>query len=399
MSSDKNRRSVDNMGDNDSDVEIESGSGESLLRRGFLKSAAGTAGAVVLAGQSTAAGSGDEEGSDSTETTTVESTPENVDWGGFDPDREPVLEVESGDTVTVETITIPREDHEEFLIEEGIAESDVLDDEVRVWEEVENEGPGPHVVTGPIYIEDAEPGDILEVHVKDIQYRAPYGINLFTPGAGALPEVFSWSETHAIPMDLDAEIAEFTNGIDVPLDPFFGIMAVSPTPTAGRTSTGPPSYFGGNMDNPVLGEGSTVYFPVNADGALFWAGDGHAVQGNGEVCVTAVETSLTGTFEFTLHKDAPRLDWPVGETEDHYVPMGFDEDLDEAMKHAVREAIALLVHQHDLSPGDAYRLCSIAVDFNISEVVDGTEIIHGMVPKDIFPDNRELTVEGLAEEF
>lgn len=395
-----------------SNNEVNVAEDDQFPRRGFLKAAGGTAGAILLGGQSAVARTTDvpvQSGSE--DVPVIQSTPENVDWGGFDPGREPVLAVESGDAVTIETVTIPRANHPDFLVDNGVSRSDVLDDEVTVWREVENEGPGPHVVTGPIYIEDAEPGDILEVHVRDIEYRAPYGINLFVPGGGALPEEFAWSETHVIPMDLENELALFTEDvaiddsallsedIEVPLDPFFGIMAVSPTPTAGRTSTGPPSYFGGNMDNPQLGVGSTVYFPVSAEGALFWAGDGHAVQGNGEVCITAVESSLTGTFEFTLHKDTPRLDWPVGETEDHYIPMGFNEDLDEAMKHAVREAISLLVHQQGLSPADAYRLCSIAVDFNIAEVVDGTEIVQGLIPKSIFSNGGPITPDGLAEEF
>jgi len=370
-----------------------------MERRSFLKATGivGTAAAVSGQGAAFISSSGQRE---SSESYTVESTPETVDWGGFDPSRDPVLEIESGDTVTIETVTIPRDNHEQFLLNEGIAQEDILEDEVTVKEEVPYTGPGPHVVTGPIYVNDAEPGDILEVHVSNIEFRAPYGINLFVPNAGALPEEFPWSETHAVPFDLDAGVAEFVDDIEIPLDPFFGIMAVSPTPSAGRTSTGPPDYFGGNMDLRQLGVGTSIYFPVNADGALFWAGDGHAAQGNGEICVTAAETSLTGTFEFTLHKTDARLDWPVAETDSHYITMGINQDLDEAMKHAVRETLSFLVGQKGLDAADAYRLASMAIDFNISQVVDGNEGIHAMIPKSLFGDGGgDIDPAALDERF
>ncbi|MFC6719959.1 acetamidase/formamidase family protein [Halovenus amylolytica] len=300
----------------------------------------------------------------------------------------------------METVTIPRDNHEEFLLSEGIAEEDILEDELTVKEEVPYTGPGPHVVTGPIYVNDAEPGDILEVHVSDIELRAPYGINLFAPNAGALPEEFPWSETHAVPFDLETETAHFNEDIEFPLDPFFGIMAVSPPASTGRVSTGPPDYFGGNMDLRQLGVGTSIYFPVNTEGALFWAGDGHAAQGNGEICVTAAETSMTGTFNFTLHKTDGRLDWPVAETDSHYITMGINQDLDDAMKHAVRETISFLVGQKGLSPADAYRLGSMAIDFNISQVVDGNEGIHAMIPKSLFGDDGgEIDPAALDEQF
>lgn len=375
---------------------------ESLQRRGFLKATAGAAGAAIVTGTATA----QEDSEDDTEGGSdyhIEAIPENIDWGYFDPDSDPVLEIESGDTVTMEGISTSVEEdrHAEFLAENGINESDMLEKEITVGEEVE---PGPgHILTGPVYIEDAEPGDILEIHVQDIEIAAPYGINYGGPG-GALPDTdFPEGETHVIPFDEERETALFTESvgmsldqdIEIPLDPFMGILAVSPRPSEGAIETIPPSYYGGNMDNRQLGVGSTVYLPVSAEGALFWTGDGHAVQGNGEVSLTAIETSLTPTFEFTVHKDIP-LDWPVAEIEDYYIPMGFNEDLDFAMEHAVREAISLLVHQEGLEPLDAYRLCSLAVDFNISEVVDDMEIIHAMIPKSLFSEGGELTPEELG---
>lgn len=375
---------------------------QSLLRRGFLKATAGAAGAAVITGSAMAQDDSEDE-EESGEEHHLEASPENIDWGYFDPDRDPVLKIKSGDTVTMECVlTSPEENgHAEFLAENGIDESDMMEEEITVGNEVE---PGPgHVVTGPVYIEDAEPGDILEVHVQDIEIAAPYGTSFGGPG-GALPDTdFPEGETHVIPFDEERETALFTESegmsldqdIEIPLDPFMGVMAVSPRPSEGRIDTIAPSYFGGNMDNRQLGVGSTVYLPVSAEGALFWTGDGHSVQGDGEVSLTAIETSLTPTFEFTLHKDIP-LDWPVAETEEHYIPMGFNEDLDFAMEHSVREAISLLVHQEGLEPLDAYRLCSVAVDFNIAEVVDDVEIIHATIPKSLFSDGGELVPEQLS---
>ncbi len=376
---------------------------ETLRRRRFLKTAAGTAGAAIVAGSSIT--QAQESGTDnSNEHYEVEPTPENIQWGIFDPDREPVLEIESGDTVTFGCVlTAPdEEDHEQYLLDNGIAHSDIFEPEVTVGNEVEREG--PHPVTGPVYVEDAEPGDILEVYVKDIEVSAPYGVSSASP-SGALPETdFPEGDSQVIPFDEERETALFTDSVGVsleqdvafPLDPFMGIMAVSQRPSTGPLDTIAPSYFGGNMDNRRLGVGTTVYFPVSAEGALFWTGDGHASQGDGEVSLTAIETSLSPTLEFTLHKDVP-LDWPVAETDDHYIPMGFSEDLDDAMVNAIREAISILVHQEGLDPLDAYRLCSINVDFNIAQVVDDMEIIDATIPKSMFSDGGgDLSVEDLA---
>lgn len=365
-------------------------------RRDILKAAGATGAAAFLS--SAVVGADDHHSSDG-ETITVKSTPETVDWGAFDPEHDPVAEVESGDTVIIETVTIPQPDHRRFLLEEGISESDILDDEVTIEQEVTQEGPGPHVVTGPIHIDDAKPGDVLEVRVRDVEIRAPYGLNIFRPDMGALPEDFPWADTATIPLDIDEQVARYVDDIEIPLDPFFGIMAAGPAPESGRTSTRPPNYFGGNMDIPVLTAGTSLYLPVNADGGRFYTGDGHSAQGNGEVNLTAIETSLTGTFEFIVHKDTPRLEWPVAETDDAYVVVGLNEDLNDAMTHAVREAITLLVHQLDLEPAEAYRLCSIAVDFNVSQVVNGNQGIHGVIPKSLFSEEGEIDPGSLKSGF
>jgi acetamidase/formamidase len=379
---------------------------ERLRRRGFLKTAAGTAGVAIAAGSgiSLAQESDDGDDNESGETYEIDPTPENIQWGVFDPERDPILEIESGDTVTFGCVlTSPdEEDHEQYLLDNGIDESDIYEPEVAVGNQVEPEG--PHPVTGPVYVDGAEPGDILEVHVKDIEVTAPYGVSSAYP-FGALPATdFPEGESQVVPFDEERETALFSDSVGVsldqdvefPLDPFMGIMAVSQNPSTGPLETGAPSYFGGNMDNRRLGVGTTIYFPVSAEGALFWTGDGHASQGDGEVSLTAIETSQSPTLEFTLHKDVP-LDWPVAETEDHYIPMGFSEDLDDAMVHAIREAISILVYQEGLDPLDAYRLCSVNVDFNIAQVVDGMEIVDATIPKSMFSEGGDdLTVTDLA---
>lgn len=169
--------------------------------------------------------------------------------------------------------------------------------------------------------------------------------------------------------------------------PFFGCMGVAPPPSAGRISSGPPGVHGGNLDNKDLVAGTTLFIPVHAAGALFAVGDGHAAQGNGEISLTAIETSLRGTFQFVVRKDV-KLRWPRAETPTHYIVMGLDRDLTKATKLAAREAIDFLVAHKGLSPDEAYMLCSIAVDFNITQLVDGTVGVHGMIPKGLFKPGK-----------
>jgi acetamidase/formamidase len=336
--------------------------------------------------------------------TVVESSPDNVVWGAIDPTKEPVEQVSSGDVVQIETIS-----HEgiledqpgpaEFFTSSGIPEEEILDDQVTVYEEVPHDGGGPHVVTGPVYIEDAEPGDVLEVEVLDIDFRVPYGANTFRQRKGGLSSEFTWNDSEVIEFDLDREVALLGEDIEIPLDPFQGIMAVGPTQTTGRVNSIPPGPFGGNIDIQGTGVGTTLYYPVFVDGALFFTGDGHALQGNGEVDLTALETSLTPTFRFTLHKNAEQMDWPIAETEDDVLVMGINEDLDNAMEHALREAISLLVHQKGMTPAEAYRLLSLAGDFNVSQIVDINKGIHGKIPKGVFNDGIEIDPQTLGESF
>jgi acetamidase/formamidase len=246
---------------------------------------------------------------------------------------------------------------------------------------VKDKGPGGHILTGPIYIEGAEAGDVLEVHILGIKLAIPYAYNGFGPRSGIFPNEFPYPKTKIIPLDASRMVAHFADGIEIPLHPFFGSMGVAPP--RGRVSSGPPWIHAGNLDNKELVAGTTLYIPVHAPGALFEVGDGHAGQGDGEVDVTAMETSLIGTFQFIVRKDL-RFHWPRAETPTHFITMGLDPDLNEATKMAVREMIDYLTTEKHLTRDDAYMLCSVAADLRITQLVDGTKGAHMMLPKSIF---------------
>src|SRR5262245_48066408 len=310
----------------------------------------------------------------------LKPTPKTVAWGYYDGESKPALKIQSGDTVKVHTLIVasPERLQSAFVPPEQIEQA--LRD---IHEHVKDKGPGGHILTGPIYVEGAAPGDTLEVRIKDIKLALPYGYTGFAPTRGFLPEDFPRTKTKIIRLDEKRMVGHFAKGIEVPLKPFFGCMGVAPPPSAGRVSSGPPGVHAGNLDNKELVAGTTLFIPVHVPGALFAVGDGHAAQGNGEVCLTAVETSLRGTFQFVVRKDL-KLRWPRAETPTHYLVMGLDQDLAKATKLAVREAIDFLVTHKDLSPDDAYMLTSVAVDFSITQPVDGTLGVHGMIPKAIF---------------
>jgi acetamidase/formamidase len=198
-----------------------------------------------------------------------------------------------------------------------------------------------------------------------------------------LPDAFPYEKGRVLWIDLNKKTVEYAPGVEVPVKPFWGVMGVAPPASMGRVSSGPPNIFGGNLDNRDLGTGSTLYLPVHVAGALLSVGDGHAVQGYGEVCLSAVETSLKGEIQVVLHKGR-RLRWPRAETATHYITMGLDADLDEAAKIATREMLDLLVDTKGLSRDDAYMLASAAMDLVVTQVVDGTKGIHALMPKAIF---------------
>jgi len=307
----------------------------------------------------------------------LKATPKTVVIGHYSPDTPPVLRVQSGDTVEVQTVSGRPADFEKL----GVAKDQIPAVLYAIREEVKDRGPGGHILTGPIFIEGAEPGDTLEVRILEIRMDVAYAYNVFGPSTGALQEDFPYQRQKLIPLDRQRMVGHFAPGIEIPLRPFFGSMGVAPP--AGRISSAPPWIHAGNMDNKELVAGAKVYIPVHAPGALFQIGDGHAAQGNGEVDITALETSLTGKFQFIVRKDL-KLRWPRGETPTHFITMGFHEDLREAAKLAIRETVDFLVSEKGLSRDDAFMLSSVAVDFSITQLVDGKVGVHGMIAKSIF---------------
>jgi acetamidase/formamidase len=312
---------------------------------------------------------------------TLPATPSTVVWGYYWSKAKPVLTVHSGDTVHIQTLSTCGPD--DRLKEEGVAASDIPSYNDPIYREVKDKGPGGHILTGPVDIAEAEPGDVLEVQILKIDLDASWACNGFGAGRGFLPNDYPYGKSRIIPLDRTKMIGHFAPGIDIPLHPFFGSMGDAPPPSAGRIDSAPPWMHAGNMDNKELVAGTTLYIPVHAKGALFEVGDGHAGQGNGEVDITAMETFLSGTFKFIVHKDQHLL-WPRAETPTHYISMGFSPDLKEATTLAVRDMINFLVEQKHLSRDDAYMLTSVAVDVDITQLVDGNVGVHAMCPKNIF---------------
>ncbi len=302
------------------------------------------------------------------------STPENVHWGCFDAAIEPVLEIQSGDVVEMDCLaatgtgTLPDEPAFELL------------DELRAVHAAHTQHGSSHILTGPVRVAGAQPGDVLEVRIQDIRLRANWGHNVMRPLMGTLPEDFPLYRLINIPIDKDAKLAKLPWGKDLPLDPFFGVLGTAPPPVYGRIPSGPPREHGGNLDNKELRAGSILYLPVWVEGANFSAGDGHGVQGDGEVCISALETSLAGTFELHLRKDM-NLEVPRAETPTHWITMAFNSDLDDAAKDALRRMIAFIGETAGLSREDAYSLCSLACDMRITQLVNGEKGVHAMLPK------------------
>jgi len=307
-------------------------------------------------------------------------TPSTVAWGYYDAAAKPVLRIKSGDAVDVETLITSSPTRLEGA---GVKPEDVEQSLRDIHKDVTNKGPGGHILTGPIYIEGAEPGDVLEVRIKKINLAIPYAYNAFGPTSGFIPEDFGYAKMKIIPLDKKKNVAHFAPGIDIPLKPFFGSMGVAPPPASGRVNSAPPGIHAGNLDNKELVVGTTLYIPVHVPGALFEVGDGHAGQGNGEVDITALETSLRGILEFIVRKDM-HLTWPRAETPTTYITMGIDEDLTKAAKIAVREMVDFLMKEKGLSHDEAYMLASVAADLNTTQVVDGTRGAHMIIPKSIF---------------
>jgi acetamidase/formamidase len=311
---------------------------------------------------------------------TLLATPQTVEWGWYSADAKPVLNVHSGDTVRIQTMSTcgSRED----LIKLGVKPEDIPAYTDSIYKEAPKDiGPGGHILTGPVAIAEAEPGDVLEVQILKVDIDVNFACNGFFLGYGFLPMEYPYTHSKIIPLDRKRMIGAFAPGIELALRPFFGSMGVAPPD--GKIDSGPPFAHAGNLDNKELVAGTTLYIPVATKGALFEAGDGHAGQGNGEVDIEALETYLSGTFRFIVHKDRHLL-WPRAETPGFYISMGFSKDLKEATEHATRDMIEFLMEEKHLSRDEAYMLTSVAVDLDITQLVDGNVGVHAMLPKSIF---------------
>jgi acetamidase/formamidase len=309
----------------------------------------------------------------------LEATPSTVAYGWYDAAAKPVLRVASGDIIDVDTLLT----NTPARLERAGVPPDQIQASLKAIEERvprEQRGPGGHILTGPVYVEGAEPGDALEVRILSIDLAIAYGYN---GCRGFLPENCAPNSTRIIPLDRAKMTAVFAPGIVIPLHPFFGSMGVAPPPEQGRVSSNPPGPHAGNLDNKWLVAGTTLFIPVWTRGALFEVGDGHAAQGDGEVDQTAIETSLRGRLQLTVRKGMT-LAWPRAETATDYISMATDEDLTKATRIAVQQMIDFLVAEKKLDKVAAYQLTSIAGDVAITQLVDGKVGVHVRMPKLIF---------------
>jgi acetamidase/formamidase len=312
-------------------------------------------------------------------THTLRAAPDTVRIGVFDAEFASIMTIESGDTVEVQCVSgreevMPPPGSPMFVPPELAA--------------ILAANPGTragHIVTGPIAIAGAMPGDMLEIRIEKIVAGANWGYNVIRPLAGTLPEDFHETTVMHIPVDQETLVCTLPWGTELKMAPFFGVMGVAPPPAFGRIMSKEPRVHGGNLDNKEMTAGSTLFLPVWVPGGNFSVGDGHGVQGDGEVCVTALEMCLTGTFTFILHKgdgpNRPLLRMPRAETASHFISMGLNEDLDQAMKQALREMIAFICSRTNLSREQAYSFCSLAVDFHVTQTVNGEKGVHGMLKK------------------
>jgi acetamidase/formamidase len=315
----------------------------------------------------------------------LEATPATVAYGYYWAEARPVLRIASGDIIDVDTLLT---NTPAGLERAGVPTEKIQASLKKVVAEVtgDRRGPGGHILTGPVYVEGAQPGDALEVKVLSIDFAIDYGYN---GCSGFIPENCDRSvPLRLMTLDARAMTAEFKPGIVVPLKPFFGSMGVAPAPALGRVSSNPPGQHAGNLDNRELVVGSTLYIPVFAPGALFEIGDGHAAQGDGEVDQTAIETSLRCRVQLTVRKDMT-LRWPRAETATDYISMAADEDLKNATTVAVQEMVDFLAGTRPLSRHEAYQLVSIAGHVAVTQLVDRPVYgVHVRMPKSIFVGGR-----------
>jgi len=350
----------------------------------FAKLAQAAAPGVALPGSQTLAGKG--------RLHVVESTKETVQLGVYDTTLPPILTIESGDAVSYPNTW----SHFMNEMQPGVPVDKLA--EMRKA----NPGRGLHSIIGPIAVKDAEPGDVIEVHYERIKPFA-WGAVFNNPGdlgTGLLPADFPQGQIKYLDLDLGRMNAKFAPQINVPLKPFQGTLGLAPPDgffpplRPGVTSSVPPGPHAGNTDLSEMAEGSSMFIPVWQKGGLIYTGDSHAVQGDGEISLTALETRMQELrIRGYLHKQK-KFAWPIAETQTHWIILGLDKDLNTAMSLAAKNAIAFLASRAKLTPLDAYALCSIAVSFRVTQVVDIVRGVHAMIPKNLFTGDlrREIAV-------
>ena len=302
----------------------------------------------------------------------IDAGAKTVHWGFFDAALPPLLTIDSGDTVTISTVSGGRDTN-------PLAPLQVPPALAEVQANVRPKLPG-HMCTGPVAVRGARAGQVLEVRIKAIELHYDWGYTMSRPLSGALPDDFTEMHLMHIPLDRERMTGRLPWGLELPLRPFFGVMGTAPPPGWGMVSTLPPRRNGGNLDNKELVAGSTLYLPIFVDGALFSVGDGHGVQGDGEVCVTAIETGLIGTFELIARNDL-KLEWPRAETPTHVITMAFDSDLDQCVVLALRQMLDVIESETGIGRQEAYALASLAADVRVTQVVNGNKGIHVMLEK------------------
>ena len=365
-------------------------------RRNFLKKAA--AGSIVFSLNGFAAAAKEIAGEDAQLLPTpikpdhlIRSIPKNMVYGFYGASVPPVATVKNGDIVEIQTINttgINKKDPEAFFKQNNIPLDEHANDVIDILKNVQ---PDPklygHMLTGPIFIEGAEIGDTLEVRILDIKLRSNYGVNSVWPKGGALPEAVTTPESFVYRYDLKKQTASFKEGIEIPIKPFMGVMAVSPPADMGRVSSIPPAFYGGNLDLKHLVKGTTLFLPISVKGALFTTGDCHAAEGNGEVSGVAIEASLSLVAQFIVRKDKP-IKHVIAETPTHFIAIGLDADLTKAMKNATTNAINFIKDELGYTFNEALSITSTGVDLEVTQVVDQTLGVHAMIPKAIFTNKK-----------
>ncbi len=309
----------------------------------------------------------------------LKASPTTTHISFFDATLPPVLTIDSGDSVKLQTASGNPRYYENL----GVPKDKIPAELYEVYAKAEGTGRSDHTLNGPIAVRGAEPGDTLEVRILSVDVRLPIAGQSFRPGGGTLPDEFPYQKDRVLWIDLKSKSIEYAPGVKVPVKAFWGVIGVAPPQSMGRVKSSAPSFFGGNMDNRDLGAGSIVYLPVQTAGGMLSIGDGHAAQGHGEVSGSAIETSLKGEIQVILHKKQ-NLKLPRAETPTHYMAIGLNPDLDEATRIATSQMLDFLVEQKGLTRENAYFLCSAAMDLIISQNVDGTKGVHAMLPKSLF---------------